>query len=52
MFGKDPIYDIIRKNSSLSANEILNTIAKSLESFQKGAKIEDDITLVIIKISE
>jgi sigma-B regulation protein RsbU (phosphoserine phosphatase) len=52
MFGKDPIYDIIRKNSSLSANEILNTIAKSLESFQKGAKIEDDITLVIIKVCE
>jgi len=52
MFGKQPIYDIIRNHSSLSANEILNVILESLNSFQKGAKIEDDITLVIIKITD
>jgi sigma-B regulation protein RsbU (phosphoserine phosphatase) len=52
MFGREPIYDIIRNNSSLRANEILNTMIESLKSFQKGAKIEDDITLVIIKISD
>ena len=50
MFGKEPIYDIIRNHSSLNANEILNAMLESLKSFQKGAKIEDDITLVIIKI--
>jgi serine phosphatase RsbU (regulator of sigma subunit) len=50
MFGKEPIYDILRNNSSLSANEILNAMIESLKSFQKGAKIEDDITLVVIKI--
>jgi sigma-B regulation protein RsbU (phosphoserine phosphatase) len=49
MFGKEPIYNIIRNNSSLSANEILEAMLESLTSFQKGAKIEDDITLVIIK---
>jgi methyl-accepting chemotaxis protein len=49
-FGKEPIYDSIRDNSSLSANEILNAMIESLKSFQQGAKIEDDITLVIIKI--
>jgi len=49
-FGKEPIYDIIRNNSSLSANEIINAMIESLKSFQKGAKIEDDITLVVIKI--
>jgi len=52
MFGKEPIYDIIRNNSSLSANEILNAMIESLKSFQQGAKIEDDITLVIIKICD
>jgi sigma-B regulation protein RsbU (phosphoserine phosphatase) len=52
MFGKDRIYDIIRKNSSLSANEILSAILESLERFQNGAKIEDDITLVVIKIKD
>ena len=49
-FGKGPIYDIIRNNSSLSADEILEVMIESLRSFQKDAKIEDDITLVIIKI--
>jgi len=50
MFGKERIYDIIRKNSSASADEIINIMLNSLESFQQGAPIEDDITLVIIKI--
>ena len=52
MFGKEPIYDIIRNHSSLSAKEILNAMLESQNSFQKGAKIEDDITLVIIKITD
>ena len=52
MFGKEPINDIIRNNSSLGANEILNAMIEALKSFQKGAKIEDDITLVIIKITD
>jgi sigma-B regulation protein RsbU (phosphoserine phosphatase) len=52
MFGKKPSYDIIRNHSSLSANEILNAILESLDSFQKGTKIEDDITMVIIKITD
>jgi sigma-B regulation protein RsbU (phosphoserine phosphatase) len=51
MFGKGRIYDIIRKNSSLSADEIINIMLNSLESFQQGAPIEDDITLVVIKIT-
>lgn len=52
MFGKKPIYDIIRKYSSLSANEILTAMLESLKHFQDGAKIEDDITLVVIKIKD
>jgi sigma-B regulation protein RsbU (phosphoserine phosphatase) len=51
MFGKERIYDIIRKNSSLSADQIVNLLLASLKSFQQGAQIEDDITLVVIKIT-
>jgi sigma-B regulation protein RsbU (phosphoserine phosphatase) len=51
MFGKERIYDIIQKNSSLRANEITNIMLASLKSFQQGASIEDDITLVVIKIT-
>ena len=51
MFGKERIYDINRKNSSLTANEIITIILESLKRFQQGAQIEDDITLVVIKIT-
>jgi sigma-B regulation protein RsbU (phosphoserine phosphatase) len=51
MFGKERIYHIIRKNSSLSADEIINIMIESLKSFQQGAQIEDDITMVVIKIN-
>jgi sigma-B regulation protein RsbU (phosphoserine phosphatase) len=51
MFGKEPIYDIIRNNSSLSADEIINITIDSLKIFQQGAQIEDDITMVVIKIN-
>jgi serine phosphatase RsbU (regulator of sigma subunit) len=52
MFGKEPILHILQKNSSSSAKEILETILDSLNRFQKSAKIEDDITLVVIKITD
>ncbi len=51
MFGKERIYRIIRKNISLSANEIITMMIGSLKSFQQGARTEDDITLVVIKIN-
>jgi sigma-B regulation protein RsbU (phosphoserine phosphatase) len=51
MFGKERIYDIIRQNSSSSADEIINIMIESLKSFQQGAQIEDDITLVVIKMT-
>ena len=50
MFGKEPVIQILQKNSSLSANKILETILDALAEFRKRAKIDDDITLVIIKI--
>jgi serine phosphatase RsbU (regulator of sigma subunit) len=50
MFSKDRIQKIIRQNASTSANEIQNSILESLRRFQKEAKLEDDLTLVIIKI--
>jgi serine phosphatase RsbU (regulator of sigma subunit) len=51
MFGKERIYDIIRENSSSSADQIINILLASLKNFQQGAQIEDDITLVVIKMT-
>jgi serine phosphatase RsbU (regulator of sigma subunit) len=51
MFGKERIHDIIRNNSSLTASEIIDIMIGSLKKFQKGAPREDDITLVVVKIT-
>jgi sigma-B regulation protein RsbU (phosphoserine phosphatase) len=47
--GKQPVYDIIRKHRPKKAAEILEAIFDTLDVFQKGARHEDDVTLVIIK---
>jgi len=51
MFGKDRIHKIIRHNASKTANDIQNAILDSLKRFQKDVKLEDDMTLVVIKIN-
>jgi sigma-B regulation protein RsbU (phosphoserine phosphatase) len=49
MFGKEPIYEIIRQNPGASAKEIVNAVFSELIRFQGDSKREDDLTLVIIK---
>jgi len=49
MFGKRRLKDIIRKNARAGAGDILNAVYTDLNSFTRGRKTEDDITLVIIK---
>jgi sigma-B regulation protein RsbU (phosphoserine phosphatase) len=50
MFGKQRIYDLIRKHADFSAKGILNILIGTLYRFTKGKKFEDDVTLVVIKI--
>jgi serine phosphatase RsbU (regulator of sigma subunit) len=50
MFGKERIHAIIQKNSALSADEIIGITMDSLTRFLQGAPIDDDITMVVIKI--
>ena len=50
MFGKEHINTIIREKASLNAKSILNTIVESLTKFKENFKLEDDVTLVVIKI--
>ena len=52
MFGKKPLYDMIRQNANAAARDILEICFQSLEEFQSGAVREDDITMVVIKINE
>ena len=51
MFSKQRIQQIIRRNREGAASEIQDAILDSLKHFQKDARLEDDMTLVVIKIS-
>jgi sigma-B regulation protein RsbU (phosphoserine phosphatase) len=52
MLGKKPILNAIRQNSSKVAKQIIDEIFDILDTFREGAKIEDDITSVVIKVQE
>jgi serine phosphatase RsbU (regulator of sigma subunit) len=51
-FGKEPVKDIIRRNAAASADEIMNEILTALARFRQGLEPEDDVTLVVVKITD
>ena len=52
MFGKEPIYRLIRENPLASAKEILTSCSDALNLFLENQTPEDDITLVVIKVKD
>ena len=50
MFGKERLKKILRENSSLPAAEMVSLIDDALGTFGGNAQIEDDITLVVIRV--
>jgi sigma-B regulation protein RsbU (phosphoserine phosphatase) len=50
IFGKDLFYGLIMENAHRSAASMLNTIVGAIKRFQDGARTEDDITMVVIKV--
>jgi hypothetical protein len=51
-FGKESLKEIIRHNAAASADEIMNHILQALDQFRQGREPEDDVTLVVIKITD
>jgi sigma-B regulation protein RsbU (phosphoserine phosphatase) len=51
MFGKESMYALLRQNKDRDAAEILTGITEALDDFQRGATIEDDVTLIVIKLT-
>ncbi len=49
MYGKNRLKQIIRENASKTAKEMVEAVFTDIEDFTSGHKVEDDITLVIIK---
>jgi len=52
MFGKEAIYRIIRENADAEANALLDVIIDSLDHFRDGFKLQDDVTLIVVKIGK
>jgi len=50
MFGKEKLKAVIRKNSSATAKELLTIITETLENFCGSRQLEDDVTMVAIKV--
>lgn len=50
MFGKEALYRIIRENADVEAQRLLEIIIDSLDHFRQGFNLQDDVTLIIIKI--
>ena len=51
MFGKEKFRQIIRQNAKENAVNILNAVYDELNQHTRGIKSDDDITLVIAKVS-
>jgi len=51
MFGKQAVKDIMQHSPTSTAGEILDQILNALKNFRGGEAVEDDITLVVLKIA-
>jgi len=50
-FGKQPILKIIQQQANRTAQEILSACLKTLETFRDGVQPDDDVTLIVIKVT-
>ena len=51
MFGKKRLKEIIRSNRSATAKEITTAINDALKIFRGSKQPEDDVTMVVIKVT-
>ena len=51
MFGKERMLEAIRRRREGSAKDILGSIIDSVDQFREGLEYQDDITLVVIKVT-
>jgi sigma-B regulation protein RsbU (phosphoserine phosphatase) len=52
MFGKKTLYRIIKQYSYTDAKGLLTACLFALDKFRDGVKPEDDVTLVVIKVTD
>ena len=52
MFGKEAISRIIREHADADANALLDAIIDALDNFRNGVHLQDDVTLIVVKIGK
>ncbi|NNG00848.1 MAG: SpoIIE family protein phosphatase [Desulfobacteraceae bacterium] len=52
MFSKTKMYHLIREHAGQGARHIMDSILDELDRFKDGERPEDDVTLVVVKVSE
>ncbi len=52
MFGKNRLKNIMRDHAQKSAKEIIAVLVEAIEDFRFPREMEDDVTLVIIKVDK
>ncbi len=52
MFGRDPVMRILKHYPDIDANGILTACLFAHEKFRDGIPIEDDISIVVIKVTQ
>ena len=48
-FGEERLQNVVRKNASLSARELYDTIISEVTTYSAGMPQSDDITLVVVR---
>ncbi|WP_432737603.1 SpoIIE family protein phosphatase [Maridesulfovibrio sp. FT414] len=52
MFGKERCMDVIRRNAAEDAHTIRDRVFEAVQQFSRGARVHDDMTLVVAKFYE
>jgi serine phosphatase RsbU (regulator of sigma subunit) len=52
MFGKEPLYRLLKEHKDKSSSQIVEEILQLLHEFQRGTAIEDDVTLIVIRVTQ
>ncbi len=52
MYGMSSIIQIVQRHKTSEAEQIVNAVFDDLRRFQQEAELEDDVTLVVIKIEK
>ena len=52
LFGEDKLTELLINRSSHRSSDILNDIWKNIQIYRGSAEVNDDMTMVVVKVSD